>query len=254
MKTVSIYGKLKSAGARSLRHALKEITKIKPYFYGPEQTPPTDYVINWGNTLNPAWTPKAWFNPPDCVFTSVNKLTCFQTLKAAGIDVPEFTIDKKEVKEWLNNEHIVLARVLLRASGGRGIEIIRTGEEIKDAGIYVKYIRKDSEYRVHVVGEKVIDFAAKKRQTESEQTPDQKLIRSHANGWVFCRQGVGLPDEAGALAVRSVKALGLDFGAVDMVVSKRGKPFVLEVNTAPGLEGQTIINYANAFAEKLNAV
>jgi glutathione synthase/RimK-type ligase-like ATP-grasp enzyme len=45
----------------------------------------------------------------------------------------------------------------------------------------------------------------------------------------------------------SALALGLDFGAVDIIQDDGGNFYVLEVNTAPGLEGQTIKSYAEGF-------
>jgi D-alanine-D-alanine ligase-like ATP-grasp enzyme len=40
----------------------------------------------------------------------------------------------------------------------------------------------------------------------------------------------------------------LDFGAIDIIYNEsRDQAYVLEVNTAPGLTGQTIQSYADAF-------
>jgi D-alanine-D-alanine ligase-like ATP-grasp enzyme len=49
------------------------------------------------------------------------------------------------------------------------------------------------------------------------------------------------------LSVEAVAALGLDFGAVDIIEDKEGNFYVLEINTAPGLEGHTVTSYAKAF-------
>ena len=67
------------------------------------------------------------------------------------------------------------------------------------------------------------------------------LIKNLDNGWVFCRTGISLPDDARNQAIAAVRSLGLDFGAVDVLYREReDKAFVLEVNTAPGLEGTTL--------------
>jgi glutathione synthase/RimK-type ligase-like ATP-grasp enzyme len=72
---------------------------------------------------------------------------------------------------------------------------------------------------------------------------------------VFCREDVVIPDSVKAMAAMAVDCLGLEFGAVDMIQKKDTDSFyVLEVNTRPGLEGQTTENYAKAFAEYLCAV
>jgi D-alanine-D-alanine ligase-like ATP-grasp enzyme len=44
-----------------------------------------------------------------------------------------------------------------------------------------------------------------------------------------------------------VSAINLSFGAADIIYSrKKNAAFVLEVNTAPGIEGLTVLDYANA--------
>jgi glutathione synthase/RimK-type ligase-like ATP-grasp enzyme len=45
-------------------------------------------------------------------------------------------------------------------------------------------------------------------------------------------------------AVKAVEALGLDFGAVDLVVDHQGLEYVLEVNTAPACSPKTLQAYA----------
>ena len=45
----------------------------------------------------------------------------------------------------------------------------------------------------------------------------------------------------------TIKALKLDFGAVDIIRAKNGKLYVLEVNTAPGLEERKLQIYADYF-------
>jgi glutathione synthase/RimK-type ligase-like ATP-grasp enzyme len=110
------------------------------------------------------------------------------------------------------------------------------------------------ELRLHVDFGKVIFLQYKKRQSEVAQTPDQKLIRNHGNGWVFCPRPVeDAPADSAAQAVLAVKALCLDFGAVDIVVGKKDNmPYVLEVNTAPGIESPTLVEaYKAAFTREL---
>ena len=41
--------------------------------------------------------------------------------------------------------------------------------------------------------------------------------------------------------------LGLDFGAVDLLLTSDLRVMVLEVNSAPGLSGSTLSKYVEAF-------
>lgn len=66
----------------------------------------------------------------------------------------------------------------------------------------------------------------------------RKFGCNYHNGWAFRLLGeAAIPRDVVELAGRSVDSLGLDFGAADILVPKVGAPLVLEVNTAPGVEG-----------------
>jgi len=80
------------------------------------------------------------------------------------------------------------------------------------------------------------------------------LIRNHNNGWAFVENSVSFPsaeskEEVCREAIAAVDCCGLDFGAVDVVLGKEDeKAYVLEVNTAPGLESTALIEaYKRAF-------
>jgi glutathione synthase/RimK-type ligase-like ATP-grasp enzyme len=82
--------------------------------------------------------------------------------------------------------------------------------------------------------------------------PDMS-IRSNKRGWKFARAKQVDPGLA-AEAAKAVKALGLDFGAVDCCIDTNGKPHIIEVNTGPGLEETPFKAYVAAFKEKLAMV
>jgi D-alanine-D-alanine ligase-like ATP-grasp enzyme len=46
-----------------------------------------------------------------------------------------------------------------------------------------------------------------------------------------------------------VYALGLDFGAVDILRDDEGKWYVLEINTAPGIADQSAVTMGDAIRE-----
>jgi glutathione synthase/RimK-type ligase-like ATP-grasp enzyme len=114
--------------------------------------------------------------------------------------------------------------------------------------LYTRYFKGRDEYRIHVAGGEVIDRQQKRRRLDDEgEAHAFNAIRNVANGWVFCRDDVEVIPMADEAAVAAVDALGLDFGAVDLKVNQqRTRVGVLEVNTAPGLEGTSLGIYAAA--------
>ena len=217
----------------------------------PDKSPRgTELVINWGCTKTKPGAVCSFLNKPEKVAVAVNKLETFNVLKTAGIKVPEFTTDVAVAKTWIESEYKVLARFMLRSHSGNGIRIIREMNELPtNAPLYVRYFKKKHEYRVHVLNGQVIDFVEKKKRSGlNEEDPGyNKYIRSYNHGWVFCREGVTLPDTVKQECIKAVQALGLDFGAVDVGMNERGKIVVFEVNCAPALEGTTVQKYAEAF-------
>jgi glutathione synthase/RimK-type ligase-like ATP-grasp enzyme len=185
-------------------------------------------------------------NKPEAIMQASCKLRTFEAFKAAGVPCPEFWTPAN-VANAKRKDSIIIARLTTRGSGGEGIVVVREADALPKAPLYTNYIRKLAEYRVHVMRNTVLMVQQKRRDSEAEQTDDQKLIRNHDNGWVFAAVNVEFSsDEQKAkceqAAVSAVRSLGLDFGAVDLVVSKRdGNPYVLEVNTAPGIQSPTLL-------------
>ncbi len=107
-------------------------------------------------------------------------------------------------------------------------------------------MKKKKEFRVHVVNGSVIDVQQKKKRNGVETT---SLIRNLANGWIFAHEGVVEPAGLREMGVAAVAAVGLAFGAVDIIWNeKQNQCYVLEINTAPGLCQTTCDKYADAFA------
>lgn len=226
---------------------------------------PGDTVINWGRGRN--WTPARTLNPPDRVQMVVNKLSFFRCIHAWNEDtdhdnleqinptvrIPDWTTDITIAREWARAGRRVVVRRLLEAHEGRGIEIHTEADEIPQAPLYVKYIPKDAEYRIHVIGNAVIDRQRKVLRSEIPRENANWLVRNTANGFVFQRNGITVPEDVKAQALLAVQASGLDFAAADVIWSeRRQQAYVLELNTAPGIEGTTVVNYANELLRYIN--
>jgi hypothetical protein len=211
-----------------------------------------DVVINYGcsdtGDIQPTYQ-KAY----SC-HVAISKMATLNAMHHYGIAAPMWTKDKKLAQSWLGEDKI-LGRDLDRGSQGRGITVYRKGDKLGDHLFYVKYMRKEREFRYHVAFGKVIHIAEKMRVVKENRGPNyDPLIRSHGNGWVlaFNHFDANPPPEGGAnLARAACDVLDLDFGAVDMGWNADRGFFVLEVNTAPGIENTTLEAYANAFKEQV---
>ena len=219
-----------------------------------------DVVINWGRSerrFN-----GEYINPPDRVVLASDKSASAAAFREAGVPSPESTTDRNVAQEWLESGEHIVVRKLLRASAGRGIVLvgpegseITTVRTLPPAPLYVKYVKKATEYRIHVAFGDIIDEQQKRRRLD---TPDEQVdwqIRNHSNGWVFARDGISVPGPVRDAALAAVAALGLDFGAVDIGFNDHAQAAtVYEVNTAPGLEGSTLDAYYEAFRKHLPAI
>jgi len=171
---------------------------------------------------------------------------------------PDWTTDKAVARSWFQEREnqLVFARTALAGHSGEGIVKITNEREldgVRDGTLLVKYVKKASEFRIHVGRAdgpfSVIDVQKKLRRIE---VPDDQVdfqVRNHANGFIFARNDIEVPQDVIYQAIRATAAMrDLDFGAVDVIYNERhGEAYVLEINTAPGLEGSTIDNYATFF-------
>ena len=206
-------------------------------------------VINWGASEVPREVSYSKIlNHPQFTSESGNKLTFFRKMSKAtnAPDVVPWTTDRAEAQKWSDKGHTVVCRNSLQGHSGHGIIIVNPGEVVPQSPLYTQYIKKDSEWRIHVMKGQVIDVQRKVR--DKDQEPKNWKVRSHDNGFIFIRNTEQPPASVLDNAVKAVRAASLDFGAVDVIHKNKTKQsYVLEVNCAPGLENHTVEVYANAF-------
>lgn len=209
---------------------------------------PDKWVLNWGrSSLSDEAMKCRILNHPRAVEIAGNKLLAFTKLQRDGVSTVEFCTVKGEAQEWLDEGHSVVCRKVLRGHSGEGIEVVEPKGTLIDCPLYTRYQKRSAEYRIHIFLGEVIGIQRKVRNPEVPVEEVNWQVRSHNNGFIFQRKDVNPPlcvIEQSALAV---KALGLEFGAVDVIYNgHHDKAYVLEVNTAPGLVGSTLEEYVDA--------
>lgn len=255
MKNVYVYSyNTVSNGARELAKAL-DVDRIRHQgsrFKGA----PFKKVINWGSSEVPKEVSRCeiW-NEPNVVQVASNKLHFFRKMTNAPENsrprlVP-WTVNPDTAESWIKGKSAVVCRTVLTGHSGHGIIISNTLEELVTAPLYTQYVPKSHEFRIHIIAGEIIDEQRKIRDPDRE--PLDWKVRSHDNGFMYVRNGFTVPEDVKRQSVAAFMASGLDFGAVDCIWSdKQQKAYVLEINTAPGLEGTTVNNYAAGFKKHLS--
>ena len=175
-----------------------------------------------------------------------DKITQYKYFAENEVPALPFTTSQDEAKSWLENGETVVARCLTRASEGRGIVILEPGSPWVVASVYTRYLKKKREYRAHIFKDQVVQILEKRKRKEFEGERETK-IRNTANGYVFCSENVVEPAGIRELALKASKVTNSMFKGVDIGFNEKlNELFIIEVNSAPGMEGSRIPLYIEA--------
>jgi hypothetical protein len=214
-------------------------------------------VINWGSGNFPGWLraiSTKVLNDTTAVNICRNKVKFFQTVGDKA-RIPEILYELEPALALVRDGKLVMGR---KANGSCGTDIVfyeENASEFSKADFWSVYKKKKHEFRVHIFNGEIIDLQQKALRTTDpagNPMPTNDIdfrIRNHRNGFIFKRNEISVPNDVTVQALAAFKAIpGLDFGAVDVIYNEyEDKAYVLEINTAPGLEGTTLENYLKAF-------
>lgn len=198
-------------------------------------------------------------NSAESVLRSADKFLSSAVFIRDGVPVPKstFTQNDKDIQDAADKYGYPL--VIKQSDGCEGEQVglakssenlIETLKTIRERGYSViaqEFIEESfgEDIRIIVVGNNVI--AAMKR---AQKDPNEFRANIHKGAIGY---EVVITREEEAVAIKAVKAIGLDFAGVDILRSKEG-PLVLETNSFPGLEGiekATGQNVAEAIVESI---
>jgi len=197
-----------------------------PLFTEDDELPITDFVIRWGSTLDIDCDKE--FNKAASIRNSSNKGNCRQILSENNINVPK-TFDTKE--------SVNIFPVIGRRNyhfGGHGITVSNNyGDLVADSNsqYWSEIIAKEHEFRVYVVCNKCVAVSEKIPETLDtiawNHSLGAKFVNVKWGDWLI---------ELVTIAINATNILDLDFSAVDLMTIENDI-YVLELNTAPRLEG-----------------
>jgi len=210
-------------------------------------------------------------NKAEIIKKASNKKTSCIIFQEKNVPSPYLYCSIKQVK---TNDYPVIARNSYHKKGN-GFWFCRNYKELRKAfsegaSYAIDFIPNTREYRIHCfvkdlnipiedrskedyisikISEKIQENSANKNQLDTQPQ------KNHAFGWVFKVPSKEKAQEEIAMvrnaAKQAIAALGLDFGAVDVMYSLyQKKSYVLEVNTAPSLadpKSDTLNRYSKHF-------
>lgn len=241
--------------ARALAHDLG-VTRYYPYEYRivrrKRQFRRTMRVgVNWG-CVRLSEYPR-FHNDEDILNCNLrvasSKIETFSALDIANVPHPRMFASAEEATA----SGVPFLGRTDRLCAGRGITIYEAGSVPQRHDFYVAVIPCRREFRVHVFQDKAI--AIQKKLVANATS----IIHNHDNGVTFQyferealnRYGPRTMARMIEMAIEAVRAVGLDFGAVDIIQEQEtSRLYVLEVNSAPGIRTEQIyIAYLNEFAQ-----
>lgn len=189
-----------------------------------------DLVLNWGSTIPAGNRPCRFLNER----VQHDKRVELVRLLTAGVPTP---------------------RVRLTPAPGY-LARVRNHTKARDllAGLthgdyYTQYVPVEREFRIHVWNGRCM----RSGQRVKKDNTAHPRFRSLNAGWKIDYGADRPPQTAYTAAKAAVAALGYDFGAVDVGVKADGAAVVFEVNSAPGLHGNTVEAYGRKIKEAARA-
>ena len=179
-----------------------------------------------------------WLSKPDKVYEAENKIYQLKTAQELDFIIPDTLIsyNPDEIKDFLfkigrqmivkpifNNKFISNNKnTLIYTNRVYEKDLIGLKDSIPLPSIYQKYIPKDIEIRVTVVGNEVFAAYVNSQSNESTITDWRKeKLPFYA---------YNLPEDIKSKCIKLVNHLGISFGAIDIIKSKSGEYIFLEIN------------------------
>lgn len=209
----------------------------------------TPFVLNWGSSEP---TDSRVINNPEAVRHASRKADALAVFEEQGVPCPKVVPSPKAAAVAVGMfDTPVIARTRNHRAGS-GLWVCRSPEDVvracrEGADHFMDFIEGvDKEYRVHVFDGKVIK--------SSEKTGGTGVIRTRSHGWRFINCSLEYENRkpVRVAARAAIKALGLDFGAADILVDASGKVYVTEVNTAPSITDPAASTF-DRYVEHINA-
>lgn len=223
---------------------------------------PKKVVLNWGCSDLPREVRKCTvINNENSVSFAINKRIALDMISGHCEEHnPEWssiphTVDAATAIRWAREGRRVYCRGRLSGCDGAGLIVYEHNrgadhlDNLPPAKMYTKGVNAVKEYRVNIYKGAILGVQ-RKVPLDNHANPNP-LIKTTGGGYGFKLVTLNIPAQVITCAKDCVKALGLDFGGVDVIWDGRVAWF-LEVNTAPQLTPALVTAFSNKIKQEFN--
>lgn len=189
---------------------------------------------------------------------ALNKIQAKKVFKFHRLPIPKFRVLKKgDPRSRIQDLGFPLPLVIKPAREGStiGISIVRNKRDIKkamekafgyDEEIILEEYIEGKEVTVGIVGDEALPVI-EIRPKDAFYTYEAKYIKGLTDFVIPARLPKKVYSQVQRIALIAYHALGCrHFARVDMIVNKKNKPYLLEVNTIPGMTATSLLPQAAA--------
>ena len=192
---------------------------------------PATKIINYGNSVMYDYWDQVLINRPGAVRNCIDKVETFKILKKAGVKIPQFATNKKDIgKDW----DTVVVRSDIYAAKNQGLDYWYRWRKkrIPDAPLYTKFFEHKKEFRVCVL----------RHEDKNYVEAYQKV--SNGNGeWELIHVNHKTHDYMKDQCILAAEALKIDYVGFDVLYNSYADFVILEANSAPILTEEMVLHF-----------
>jgi len=210
------------------------------------------FLVRWGSRARCQYRPHYVLNQKKAIKNATHKFLTYQKFNEYGVIHP-FSLYPPDFPCFA---------VMEKSERGKGVILVFSHADIRHLerlgyriALYSMPIRIKKEYRIHItIDNDNFNYLILEKKRPRNINSFSFVIRNFENNYIFkylsedeIREITPLQYEA----YKAIKSLNLDFGAVDCCIDDLGHNWIFEVNTAPGLRGESLtIDFYKDFIER----
>ena len=178
-----------------------------------------------------------WINDPEYSLRTENKIYQLEMASRIGLNIPKtlITNNPKDAKEFFehHSKNVVVKPLktnLINIGHEKQVMFtsLVTNEDFDSVKcspcFFQEYVDKELELRIIVIGDKALSLAIHSQDSEKTRVDWRRDV------WNLKITEYTLDEEVKKKCVLLTKQLGLEYGAIDMIFSKKGEYYFLEIN------------------------